>query len=443
MNNTSIPWREYAIRELSLLCGIAETHPTLTMSNLRAKSKLFTPVIFGALELEHRVVLAPLTRCRATKSEKYPRTWFPDDLNIEYYCQRATNGGLLISEATPVSLQASGMPGVPGIFTDEQKTGWKRVVDAVHSKGSFFVMQLWHQGRQAHSKATGMRTLSASAVPITGSKYFLRRRDPDGVDWEVPRAMMQTDIEMVKQEYIEAAKAAIEVGFDGIEIHGANGYLPDQFLHSNVNQRTDGYGGTPEKRCRLILELTTELGNAIGFDRLAVRLSPFGFFNQTRGRDRLQQWVYLCRELSRLHLAYVHLIEPRFDEVLSEQDKLHALTSRTSPSHAETPEFTGDQLTLRPFREALGQTPCIVAGGYNPSNCWEGIERGDHDAIAIGRYFTSNSDVVERLRLGQPLARYDRSRFYGPFPDNEIGYTIHLNRQFAAPDEVPQTSHGA
>ncbi|KDR68716.1 hypothetical protein GALMADRAFT_129047 [Galerina marginata CBS 339.88] len=412
-----------------------------------ANSKLFSPLVLGAFKLQHRVVLAPLTRNRATKSEKHPRTWYPDVLNVEYYIQRATPGGLLISEATPVSIQASGVPGIPGIFTDEQKEGWKKVVDAVHAKGSTFIMQLWHQGRNAHSRLTGTHTLSASAVPITDTWHRWWGHptvdwEHPTVDWETPKAMTQDDIDKVKKEYLDAAMAAREVGFDGIEVHGANGYLPDQFLHSNVNKRTDAYGGSPEHRCRFLIELVTHLGRAIGFDRVGVRLSPFGFFNQTRGTERLNQWTYLCRELAALDVAYVHLIEPRFDEVLSEQDKLRALSS-TSSINEPPPEFTREQLTLHPFRAALGKTPCIVAGGYNPSNCWEGIERGDHDAIAFGRYFTSNGDLVERLRTGMPLARYDRTRFYGPFPDNEIGYTIHLNQQYAAPDEAPQTSHGA
>ncbi|KAF8972559.1 hypothetical protein BDZ97DRAFT_1781622 [Flammula alnicola] len=403
-----------------------------------ANSKLFTPLVLGAFKLEHRVVLAPLTRNRGTKSQKHSRTWYPNQLNVEYYTQRATHAGLLISEATPTSIQASGMPGVPGIFTDEQKAGWMKVVDAVHAQGGVFIMQLWHQGRNTHSRVTGTHTLSSSTTRITESQY--RWRSAPTEDWEVPKEMTQEDIDMVKKEYVEAAKAAREVGFDGIEVHGANGYLPDQFLHSNSNTRTDTYGGTPENRCRFLLELVTDLGNAIGFDRVGVRLSPFGYFNQTRGKGRLYQWTYLCKELSKLNLAYVHLVEPRFDEVRSEQDKLLALTSSSSAS--EPPEFTEDQLTLQPFRAALGRTPCIVAGGYNPSNCWEGIERGDHDAIAFGRYFTSNADLVDRLRTGKPFARYDRSRFYGPFPDNEVGYTVHLNQQFASPDEAPQTSHG-
>ncbi|KAF8168449.1 putative 12-oxophytodienoate reductase [Crassisporium funariophilum] len=398
-----------------------------------SNSKLFTPVVLGALKLDHRVILAPLTRNRGTKSSKCPRTWYPDELNVEYYTQRATHGGLLITEATPISIQASGMLGVPGIFTSEQKAGWKKVVDSVHDRGSLIVMQLWHQGRNTHSRVTGTHTLSASSIPITDTQHRW-----DGIpteDWEVPRAMTLEDIEMVKKEYADAALVAREVGFDGIEVHGANGYLPDQFLHSNVNIRTDSYGGTPENRCRFLLQVVMELGKAIGVDRVGVRLSPFGFFNQTRGSDRIYQWSYLCKELSSLGVAYVHLIEPRFDEIRSEQDKLQELETHT--------DLSQEQLTLRPFRIALGSTPCVVAGGYNPSNCWEGIEQGEHDAIAFGRYFCSNADLVNKLRTGKPLARYDRSRFYGPFYDNEIGYTVHPNQTFAAPDEAPQTSHGA
>jgi 2,4-dienoyl-CoA reductase-like NADH-dependent reductase (Old Yellow Enzyme family) len=229
---------------------------------------------------------------------------------------------------------------------------------------------------------TGQLPISASAVPITDSVHRW-----DGVPaetWETPKAMTQADIDRVKGEYVAAAVAARESGFDGVEVHGANGYLPDQFMHSNINQRTDAYGGSPENRCRFLLELVSDLGQAIGFDRVGVRLAPFGFFNQTRGHGRVKQWTYVCRELAALNVAYVHLIEPRFDEVRSEQDKLRDLTSTSSSAPAgsedveDKPPFTEDQLTLKLFRAELGNTPCIVAGGYNPSNCWTGIEEVHH-----------------------------------------------------------------
>lgn len=293
------------------------------------------------------------------------------------------------------------MPGVPGIFTEEQKEGWRKVVDAVHAKGGIMVMQcmclpicnpsasnssfaVWHQGRNTHSRMTGQPPVSASAVPITDSVH--RWGEIPSTSWETPKAMTQGDIDRVKGEYVAAALSAREVGFDGIELHAANGYLPDQFMHSNINQRTDAYGGSPEKRCRFLLELASDLGQAVGFDRVGVRLAPFGFFNQTRGNERIKQWKYACRELAALDVAYVHLIEPRFDEVRSEQDKLRDLTSAAGAENGnDDPPFTEDQLNLKLFRAELGNTPCIVAGGYNFSNCWAGIEEVRHSKSSCVR----------------------------------------------------------
>ncbi|KAI5476535.1 hypothetical protein MNV49_007545 [Pseudohyphozyma bogoriensis] len=380
---------------------------------------LFTPFTIGDVELKHRIVMAPLTRNRASKSASNPRTWVPNDLMVEYYSQRATDGGLIISEATPVSLNASGMLGVPGMFTEEQSEGWKKVTAAIHAKGGKAFCQLWHQGRNSHSIVSGSQPVSSSAVPITDSPHSWAGLPT--MPFEVPHALTIEEIQSVQEDFVKAAKLALASGFDGVEIHAANGYLFDQFHHTNINLRTDAYGGSIPARCRFTLETVDKICAAVGSGRFGVRLAPFGFFNQTLGEQRLEQWTWLCEELAKRNLAYVHLIEPRFDEIKSENEKLAALGEV---------EIKVDEVTLKPFRAALGSTPVIAAGGYTPQNSHDGIPAGEHDLVAFGRYFCSNGDLVERIRNNLPLYKYNRARFYGPFEDNEVGYTVHPDAVF-------------
>ncbi|GAA5832171.1 hypothetical protein JCM11251_004267 [Rhodosporidiobolus azoricus] len=388
-----------------------------------AQPDVFTPFALGGgkIQLKHRIVMAPLTRNRATKSEKHDRCWVPNDLMAQYYAERATDGGLLITEATPVSLVASGMLGVPGIFNEEQVEGWKKITSAVHERNGLIFMQLWHQGRNAHSSASGILPVSSSATPITDAPHSWR--DLPTQPFEVPHALTVEEIEATQQDFVNAAKAAIEAGFDGCEIHAANGYLFDQFHHDNINVRTDSYGGSIENRNRFTLETVDKICAAIGPERFGVRLAPFGYFNQTRGSQREEQWTTICKELNKKGLAYIHLIEPRFDELRSEAEKLAELKQSNPMDKLE--------ISLRPYREACIDTPVIAAGGYNASNMNENLG-ADHDLVAMGRYFCSNADLVERLRTGAKLFKYDRSRFYGPFPDNEIGYTVHPEQVVAA-----------
>ncbi|GAA5850109.1 hypothetical protein JCM8547_001014 [Rhodosporidiobolus lusitaniae] len=389
-----------------------------------AQPDVFTPFTLGGgtIKLQHRIVMAPLTRNRASPSSSHARTWVPNDLMVEYYTQRATEGGLLISEATPVSLQASGMLGVPGLFTEEQRVGWKKVTDAVHSKGGYIFSQAWHQGRNAHSSVSGVPVVSSSAVPITDSPHSWRGIATE--PFEVPHALTVEEIASVQEDFVNAAKNAIEAGFDGVEIHAANGYIFDQFHHNNINLRTDQYGGSIENRNRFTIETVDKIIAAIGADRFGVRLAPFGFFNQTRGTEREEQWIALCQALSNKGLAYVHLIEPRFDELRTEADKLAELSQENPMDKLE--------VSLRPYREACGpDTPVIAAGGYNANNLNERLG-ADHDLVAMGRYFCSNGDLVDRLHTGKPLYKYDRSTFYGPFEQNEIGYTVHPDQKIAA-----------
>ncbi|KAJ0123320.1 12-oxophytodienoate reductase [Diaporthe amygdali] len=392
----------------------------------RAGSKLFQPLTIanGKIQLKHRVVLAPLTRNRGTPvkestSEDPNREWIPNDLMAEYYSQRATDGGLIISEAIPPNLEGNAMPGVPGIFRADQAEGWKKVVNAVHAKGGVIYAQLWHSGRANIPQLTGGPTLSASATPWddpdetfpyppphTTTPVKLRDNPP-----------IEMTVEKIKQtigDYVKAARFAMDAGFDGVEVHGGNGYLPEQFLSSNINKRTDDYGGSPEKRCRFVLELMAELAKTVGQENLAIRLSPFGLFNQARSEQRLETWGHLCRELKKSHptLSYVSFIEPRYEQVFSENEKQAFLDSWGLP-----------EVDLSEFRRIFGSTPFLSGGGWNDQNAWGEVESGKYDGLLFGRYFISNPDLVKRLREGLPLAPYDRSRFYGPFPDNHVGYT--------------------
>ncbi|PSS10726.1 hypothetical protein M430DRAFT_108019 [Amorphotheca resinae ATCC 22711] len=391
-----------------------------------ASSALFTPLTIGngKITLSHRIVLAPLTRNRGVPLNPNPtpespnRIWYPDSLVKEYYLQRTTPGGLLITEGLPPSIEGNGMPGVPGLFCEEQKKGWKEIVEAVHAKGGYIYAQLWNSGRASIPHHTGLPTVSSSATPYEGDEVY--SHPPPGTSTSVkysdfpPTELSVEGIKKQIADYVASAKMAVEeCGFDGVEVHGGNGYLPEQFLASNINKRTDDYGGSPEKRCRFVLELMDALARAVGDDRLAIRLSPFGLFNQNRSDQRLETWGHLCRELKRKHsLSYVHFIEPRYEQLHSLEVKNKFLQS-----------WGMLDIDLKVFREIFGETPFFSAGGWNDKNCWGVVEEKTYDALAVGRLFLSNPDFVARLKNGLPLNAYDRSRFYGPFADREVGYT--------------------
>ncbi|KAI1028455.1 hypothetical protein LB503_002204 [Fusarium chuoi] len=392
-----------------------------------ASSKLFTPLDIGngKVHLKHRIIHAPLTRNRGTpvnpKStpEKPNRLWVPNDLMVEYYSQRATDGGLIISEGLPPSLEGNGMPGVPGIFLSEQVEGWRKVVSAVHSKGGYIYAQLWHSGRANIPQLTGTPVLAPSAKPWDDPYETFAYPPPHSTTpvkiADYPPIEMTVDkIKSTISDYVSAAKNAIGAGFDGVEVHGGNGYLVEQFLSSNINKRTDHYGGSEEKRCNFALELMEELAKAIGQENLAIRLTPFGLFNQARGDKRVETWSHLCRELkSRLpKLSYVSFVEPRYEQIFSEEEKQKFLGSWGLPT-----------VDLSLFRSIFGDTPFFSAGGFNDVNSWGVLDSGKYDGLLYGRYFISNPDLVERLRNGWPLQAYDRKTFYGPFEDNAVGYT--------------------
>ncbi|ETN36229.1 uncharacterized protein HMPREF1541_08506 [Cyphellophora europaea CBS 101466] len=375
------------------------------------ETTLFKPLKLGHLDLEHRVLQAPLTRMRAP--EESSGVYVCSDINVEYYGQRASKGGFQLTEACPISRLACGYKGVPGIFTPGQIAGWKRVTDAVHAKGGFIYCQLWHVGRATVPDfLDGHPAVSSSDIPITGNALT-------GAPYAntPPKPMTVEDIQEATKEFAAAAKRALEAGFDGVEIHGANGYLLDQFLHDNVNTRTDAYGGSVEKRCRFPIEVIKAVTEAIGADKVGIRLSPYNYFQDTRDSNPNQHWAYLCEQLASLpkenRLSYVHMVEPRFDEVLDESAKLGSLEKETS----------SNKNSLTPFRQILakGDIKFLAAGNYNRDNAAPKVESGDADAIIFGRWFIANPDLPRRLAEGLPLNPYDRTTFYGADPPSK-GY---------------------
>ena len=360
---------------------------------------LFSPLDLGPYRLQHRVVMAPLTRMRADRSSLAPRA-----LNAKYYGQRATPGGLIIAEASPVTVTGRGNPATPGIYSDEQISGWRSVVDAVHAKGGLIFLQLWHVGRVSHSsfQPEGRLPVAPSAVPITGNGMLAMTSDGKMVAYETPRALEIDEVEEIVEAFREAASNAMKAGFDGVEIHGANGYLLEQFLQSRTNLRTDRYGGGIENRARLLLEITEAAVGIWGAERVGVRLSPYGVANGSGEVDPMPLYTHLIKTLDSLGLAYLHFIEPRSSGA-----------GRAEVNHQNVPSA---MVLFRPFWRGV----LISAGGFTGETAEAAISAGQADAIAFGRIFISNPDLPRRLQHGFPLTPYNRATFYG---GEEAGYT--------------------
>ncbi|KAH7127390.1 NADH:flavin oxidoreductase/NADH oxidase [Dactylonectria macrodidyma] len=388
-------------------------------------NKLFSPLTIanGRIELSHRVVLAPMTRNRgvALSESADNRVWLADDLVARYYSQRASPGGLLITEGIPPSVEASGMPNVPGLFHESQHEGWNKVVQGVHKKGGFIYAQLWHAGRATIPQFSGGQVVSASSVPLSTDETFpfrtpdtkekIRYRDFPSV------AMTKEQIANTTQDFVKAAKAAIEVGFDGVEINGGNGNLVDQFLHSNLNTRTDSYGGSPQARSKFAIDLVAAVASAIGPSNVAIRLEPTGLYNETFGSERVETWSYLSTQLTLAYqgdkkLSYVHFIEPRLDRVAANKELFFSSWS--------LPEVSNEH-----FRDIFKEVgiPSITCGGWDATNAASAVEEKKWDVVAFAKWFVSNPDLPERLQLGKSLKDYDRSRFYGSWDGvRENGY---------------------
>ena len=361
-------------------------------------SNLFSPLQVGELHLKHRVVLAPLTRMRSTQPGDVPNA-----LNAAYYGQRASQGGLLISEATQISRQGKGYPGAPGIHSPEQVEGWKLVTEAVHAKEGLIFSQLWHVGRVSHSSLhpeTGLPVSASEIVIADGAKAFTADFQP--ADFETPRALETEELPGIVADYRRAAENAKAAGFDGVEIHSANGYLLDQFLEDKTNHRTDAYGGSIENRARLLLEVTDAVIEVWGKGRVGVRLSPYGKFSDMGDSDPETHFSYVLQQLSLRGIAYAHLVEPRVGSA-GKGDPIDDSQPRTS------------HIFRKAFHGVL-----ISAGGYTAATAEETIADGYADAVAFGRLFIANPDLPERLRTNAPLNTPDRRSFYG---GTEKGYT--------------------
>lgn len=359
---------------------------------------LFSPLKIGPYRLKHRLVMAPLTRMRAEKPSLAPRS-----LNVEYYAQRATPGGLIIAEASPIAATGFGSPGVPGIYTEQQIKGWREVVDAVHARGGVIFLQLWHVGRVSHSsfQPGGVLPVAPSAVAISAD---LKTGTADGkaVPYETPRALETAEIAGVIEAYRQGAENALKAGFDGVEIHGANGYLIEQFLQSHSNLRTDRYGGSIENRVRFLMEITQAVIGVWGADRVGVRLSPYGVANGSGETDPMPLYTHAIEQLNPLGLAYLHFIEPRSSGA-----------GRAEVNHQNVPSA---MVLFRPIWKGV----LMTAGGFTGETANAAIAAGYADAIAFGRIFISNPDLPRRLQQGFPITPYNRATFYG---GEAAGYT--------------------
>ena len=340
--------------------------------------------------------MAPLTRMRSTQPGDVP-----NELMATYYGQRASDGGLIVTEATQISLIGKGYPAAPGIHSQEQVEGWKKVVAAVHAKGGFIFLQLWHVGRISHSSLHPKEGLpvAPSAIAAAGATFSA---DFQRVPFETPRALETAELSGVVAQYRAAAENARAAGFDGVEIHSANGYLLDQFLQDSTNKRTDEYGGSIENRARLLVEVADAAIGVWGADRVGVRLAPYGKFNDMSDSDPAALFEYVLQRLSEKGVAYAHVIEPRAVNPGS-----------GGPIVYEAPR------TAEIFRDAFPGV-LISAGGYTPEDAEATVAQGLADAVAFGRLFIANPDLPERLRAGAELNKPDRSTFYG---GTEKGYT--------------------
>ncbi|ASQ91204.1 alkene reductase [Prosthecochloris sp. GSB1] len=351
-------------------------------------SLLFSPATLGALSLRNRVVMAPMTRSRAPGN-------LPNGLMAEYYSQRAT-AGLVITEGTSPSPNGLGYPRIPGIFSAQQVEGWSIVTRAVHSEGGKIFLQIMHCGRIAHpaNMPRGARVVAPSAVRASGEMYT----DGGGMKpYPVPEAMTIRDIGETVREYVQAARNAVAAGFDGVEVHGANGYLIEQFIRPNTNRRNDAYGGSIENRARFMLEVLDGAIGAIGARRVGVRLSPFGVFNDMPLYDSIEEdYAAMARLLDGAGPAYIHLAD------------------HSSMGAPEVPESIRT-VFRRQFRGSL-----ILSGGYDPERAGQDLAEGRCDLVAVGRPFIANPDLVRRWKSGAPLNEPHPDTFYSPGPE---GYT--------------------
>jgi N-ethylmaleimide reductase len=350
--------------------------------------ELFTPVKIGAVELKHRVVMPAMSRLRA-----YWPSAVPSNLMVEHYRQRASDGGLIIAEATAVSPTGRAYHTAPGIYSDEQVAVWKRITDAVHTKGGVMFVQFSHAGRATSTLIGGEQPVTASVVPSFLENKSIVVSTKEGFVAPSPhRALEENEIREIVGQYRTAAENAKRAGFDGVEILAGNGHLVEQFLQNHSNLRTDRYGGAIENRERFLVEILEAVTEVMGSRRVGVRISPSSTFNGVGDSDPQALFRHLAGRLSDLDLAYLHIIEPR----VSGADTL---------SEGQPPIAAVD---LRKYFSG----PIIAAGGFSPETAEVSVSSGVADLIAFGRHFTSNPDLPFRIRNDIPLTKYDRTTFY-------------------------------
>jgi len=356
-------------------------------------SLLFSPTKLGPLSLKNRLVMSPLTRNRAVGN-------VPNDLMAEYYAQRAASVGLIITEGTSPSPNGLGYPRIPGAFSEAQVAGWRKVTNAVHAKGTKIFLQFMHTGRIGHPNnlPAGAAVIGPSAVAAAGEIYT----DAEGPKpHPVPKAMTEADIKTAIGEYAHAAKNAVAAGFDGVELHGANGYLLEQFIRPSSNRRTDAYGGPIENRARLVLEVVKAAIAAIGKDKVGIRLSPYGAFNDMPPYAEMEaDYTYLARQLSALGILYVHVVDH-------------------SPMGAPTVPQSIKDTFRKEFKGAL-----ILSGGYDLARAEADLAAGKADLIAVGRPILANPDLIERWKVGAALNPPDPTTFYTPGPKGYTDYPV-------------------
>lgn len=353
------------------------------------KYKLFTAAKLGKLALSNHMVMAPMTRCRAIGN-------VPNDLMAEYYGQRAT-AGLIITEGTAPSPNGLGYARIPGCFSKEQVEGWKKVTSAVHKKGGHIFLQLMHTGRISHSLnlPVGAQIIAPSAVKAAGQMWTDAKQMQD---FPVPKQMDDQDLLLTLTEYIASAKHAVEAGFDGVELHAANGYLLEQFLSPVSNIRTDKYGGSIENRCRFVLEVVTGVVETIGKEKTGIRLSPYGVASDMPHYPEIAEtYTYLAEELNKLGIVYLHLVD------------------HSAMGAPEVPDEIKGIIRTR-FKNTL-----ILSGGYDKERAETDIETGKADLIAFGRPFINNPDLVERLENDWPLSQELKMDLF--YSADEKGYT--------------------
>jgi 2,4-dienoyl-CoA reductase-like NADH-dependent reductase (Old Yellow Enzyme family) len=352
-------------------------------------SALFDTLQLGSIELPNRIVMAPLTRARAGMEA------VPNELMAAYYTQRAS-AGLIITEATGISREGLGWPNAPGLWDEAQVEGWARVTDAVHAHGGRIVAQLWHMGRLVHPSVSGLQPISSSATTAPDFAHTYMGKKP----YVQSRAASRDEIRRIVDDYAAAARNAIAAGFDGVQVHGANGYLIDQFLRDGANLRTDEYGGTIENRLRFMTEVFEGVGEAIGMDKVGIRFSPNIYSQGVDDSDPVRLFTAVARRLEELKVPWIELREPR-----------QPTSAGAVPTEPVSP-------VMRP----LYSGKIVINSDYDWNSAWERVEVGNADAVSIGRLFIANPDLVRRIALGASLNEGDSATYYSGGAEGYVDY---------------------